>query len=178
MRHTPNPKKVTDVAEMADLYQNSIGGILTNYRGLTVAEMTQLRAKLREQNCELHVVKNTLFRRAMGDEVGAELDRQLNGPTAIAFIHDDVVGVAKALLEYLRNLRKPDVIVKGAYLGDRFFNPDEVVTISKIPPKPVVLGELVGLLQAPIGNLVTLIGASPSELTRTLQAQIDKQQAA
>lgn len=172
----PRPDKVKAVEEIQALYNASNAIILTDYRGLTVAEITALRRKLREAGGEYHIVKNTLFKRALGD-VPPALDELLNGPSAIAFAKEDPVAMTKTLLEFLRDLRKPDIKVKGGYLDGRVFTPQQVVDLSRLPPREVILGQVVGTIQAPLSNLVGTLNGILSEFARTLQALADKQQA-
>ena len=126
---------------------------------------------------EYHVVKNTLFRRALGSEITPALDAVLTGPTAIAFARQDAVATTKALLDFLRELRKPDVAVKAGYVDGRLYTPDQVVELSKIPPREVVLSQALGTIQAPLSNFVGTLNGVLSEFARTLQAVVDKRQA-
>jgi len=173
----PRADKVADVEQMRAFLANCQGAILTNYRGLTVAEISALRRKLRAVGGEYHVVKNTLFRRAMGAELTPELEHLLVGPTAIAFASGDMMSVTKELVAFLRDLRKPEVAIKGAFLDGRVLSPEDVLAISKLPPKEVILGQALGTLQAPLSNFVGTLHGVLSEFARTLQALADKRQA-
>lgn len=173
----PRPDKVETVAEMQALFAGSSGAILTEYRGLTVAEITALRSKLRATGGEYHVVKNTLFKRAVSDHLTPELEALLTGPTAIAFAKEDVVTMTKALLDFLRDLRRPDILVKGGFVDGRVYSPEQVTALSKIPPREVVLGQALGTLQAPLTNFVGTLNGILSEFARTLQALADRRQA-
>src|SRR4051812_22224210 len=115
----PRADKVETVGELSAAFERSKGAILTEYRGMTVAEISTLRNRLRPVGGEYHVVKNTLFKRAVGDSLTPELEGLLAGPTAVALAGEDVVGTAKALLDFLRELRKQDVKVKGGYVDGR-----------------------------------------------------------
>lgn len=165
------------VAHLKELFASAGGVLLTNYRGMTVAEITGLRKKLREFGCEYHVAKNTLVARALGD-AASQMSHLLTGPTAIAVLHDDIGGPTKAMLDYFRDLRKPDVTIKGAWFGGRVYDAEGVVALSKLPPKPVIQGQVAGTLQAPLTNFVGVLNGALSEFVRTLQALADKQQAA
>ncbi len=171
----PRPKKVAVVAELREALGHSKGVLLTNYRGLTVAEITSLRRKLREVGAEYHVTKNTLLVRAFG-EVPPGLEAYLQGPTAIAVCRNDPVPAAKVLLDSFRDLRKPDVTVKAGYVDGRVLDGDQVVALSKLPPRTVILGQAVGTIQAPLSNFVGTLSGVLSEFVRTLQAQVDKLQ--
>lgn len=171
------PDKVQTVAEMGQALDTCKGAILTNYRGLTVSEITSLRRKLRDTDGAFHVVKNTLFVRALGDRCTPEFEELLKGPTAIAFANVDPVPTAKALLDFLRELRKPEVSVKGGYVDGKLCTPEQVTALSKIPPRPVVLGQALGTLQAPLSNFAGTLHGVLSEFARTLQALADQRQA-
>lgn len=172
----PRPDKVETVADLKVVFDGSTGAILTEYRGMTVKEISALRGRLRTAGGEYHVVKNTLFKRALGDTLTPDLEQMLAGPTAIAFAGDDVVAAAKALLDYFRELRKPAIVVKGGYLDGRVYSPDQVTALSKIPPRQVVLGQTLGTIQAPLSNFAGTLHGVLSEFARTLQAQVDKRQ--
>lgn len=173
----PRADKVETVDEMQQVFNRASAAILTEYRGMTVSQITDLRGRLRKGGGEYHVVKNTLFRRAVGDSLTPELDNLLSGPTAIAFATEDAVVTTKALLDFLRELRNPAVVVKGGYIDGRVFTPEQVTALSKVPPREIVLGQTLGTLQAPLSNFVGLMNGALSEFVRTLQAYSDKQQA-
>ena len=161
---------------MAEAWSGAKGAVLTDYRGLTVSEISGLRRRLRDVGGEYHVVKNTLFRRAISDSLTPDLEALLVGPTAIAFASEDIVSTAKAVLDFLRELRKPEITVKGGYLDGRIYSPDQVTALSKIPPRPVVLGQTLGTIQAPLNNFAGTMSGILSEFARMLQALADKRQ--
>ena len=170
--------KVETIGELKGAFDSSKGAILTEYRGLTVKEINALRGRLRPSGARYHVVKNTLMRRALEDRLTPELDKLLSGPTAIAFAGEDVVGTAKALLDFLRELRKPEILVKGGYVEGRIYSSAQVTALSKVPPREVVLSQALGTLQAPLTNFAGTVGGVLSEIARTLQAAAEKRQAA
>jgi large subunit ribosomal protein L10 len=172
----PRADKVQNVSELQVIFQKSSAAFLTEYRGLTVAEISTLRGKLRKAGGKYHVVKNTLFRRALGDQLSPELNSLLKGPTAIAFAGDDPVSAAKTILDFVRDVRKPDVHVKGGYMDGKIFSADQVIALSKIPPRDVVLSQTVGTIQAPLSNFVGTMHGVLSEFARTLQALADQHQ--
>jgi large subunit ribosomal protein L10 len=172
----PRADKVEAVAEMQRALLKAKAAILTDYRGLTVAEITALRRKLGEVGGEYHVVKNTLFKRALGDRLTPEMEKLLVGPTAVAFALEDPVPMAKVLLDFLRDLRKPEIAVKGGILDGRTYTPEQVTSLSKLPPRQVVLGQALGTLQAPLSQLVGTLQGALSEFARTLQALCEKRQ--
>lgn len=171
----PNSQKIETVAELRDMFANSKGAILTEYRGLTVAEVTRLRRKLRELDAEYHIVKNTLFKRALGDALTPELEKLLVGPTAIAFTRSDFVAPSKAVIDFLREVRnKPEVVIKGGLMDGKIYSTDQVTAISKLPPKEQIVAELVGTLNGPVSNFVGTLDNIIGEFVRTIQAIADK----
>jgi large subunit ribosomal protein L10 len=172
----PRTDKVQTVAELETIFRQSAAAILTEYRGLTVAEITHLRNKLRESGGEYHVVKNTLFKKALGGELTPDLENLLSGPTAVAFAREDAVATAKVVLDFIRETKKPDIIVKGGYMSGKVFSPDQVIALSKIPPKPVVLSQAVGAIQGPLSGFAGTMNGVLGEFVRTLQALSDKMQ--
>ena len=173
----PRADKVRTVSELTDVFASSRGAVLTEYRGLSVSQISELRRRLRPDGGEYHVVKNTLFKRALGDKLNPELEQLLAGPTAIAFAREDIVSTTKSLLDYFRELRRTDIIVKGGYVDGTVYSPDQMTALSKIPPRPIVLSQAVGTLQAPLSNFVGTMHGVLSEFARTLQALADKKQA-
>lgn len=147
----------------ACLERSSIA-ILTDYRGeangLTVKQVTDLRGKLRDQNGEYRVVKNTLTKR-VAKELGVEgLDSFLEGPTAIAFGYDDPAAIAKAVLDY-SNDNKPTQLpaVKAAVLDGKVLGPDQLKAIASLPSREVLMAQLMGLILAPHRNLLGVVNA-------------------
>ena len=171
----PNAQKELIVSDLRDLAQGSKGAILTDYRGLTVAEVTRLRAKLRESNAEYHIVKNTLYKIALGKEtVSPELEKLLTGPTAILFAKNDVVAPTKAILDFLRDLKKPDIKVKGGYIDGKIYNVDQVTALSKLPSREQIIATLIGTLDGPAANFVGTLDNIIGSFVRTIQAIADK----
>jgi large subunit ribosomal protein L10 len=158
------------VAEIGALLEKSAGAILTDYRGLTVSEITELRKRLREQGAEYHVVKNTLFRRALNN--GEGLNPFLEGPTAVAFALEDPVGPAKVLVDFIREKRK--VAVKAGYIDGRVYTADQMTALSKLPSKQVLLGQAVGAIQSPMSGLVFTLQGVISKFVYTLQSIADQ----
>jgi large subunit ribosomal protein L10 len=163
-------EKERAVQEIGELLTRSKGAILTDYRGLTVSEITELRRRLREQKAEYHVVKNTLFRRAMSN--GEGLVPYLEGPTAVAFALDDPVGPAKVLLDFMREKRK--AALKAGFIDGRVYDLDQVTALSKLPSRPVLISQVVGAIQSPISGLVFTLQGVISNFVYTLQAIADK----
>lgn len=173
----PTAEKEQIVQELRQTIQQSKAAILTDYRGLSVADLTALRKKLRESDTEFHIVKNTLFKRAAEGLLPSEdLDPHLAGPTAIGFAKKDGVEAAKALLDYIKDHKT--MAVKAGVIDGRVYNPDQVTAISKLPSKEQMLSEIVGALDAPAANLVGVLDAIVADLVFTIQAIADQKAAA
>ena len=171
MSQIPTAEKEKVIEELTELVGRSSGAILTDYRGFTVAEITELRKRLREHGAEYHVVKNTLFRRAL--ENGEGLDPYLEGPTAIAFALQDPVAPAKALLDFMREKRKGTV--KAGYIDGVVYTEPQVGELSKLPPRDVLIAQVLGGIQAPISGFVSTLNSIIADFVFTLQAIVDKQ---
>jgi len=167
----PRPEKVAQVSAISELLDRSAGVILTDYRGLSVAEKADLTRRLREAKAEFHVVKNTLFRRAYEGR-GEDPAALLEGPTAVAFALEDPVRPAKILIDFIREKRKGTI--KGGVVDGRLFDMPAVTRLSELPPKDQLLGQLVGVLQGPMSGLVFSLQGVMGNLVRTLQAIHDQ----
>ncbi len=172
----PRADKVEVVSELQHVFDCSQAAIVTEYRGMTVAQISELRKRLRKVGGEYHVVKNTLMRRAVGDKLTPELEQLLSGPTAIAFALKDAVDTTKSLLDYFRELRNQDFVVKGGYVGGKIYSPAQVTALSKVPPRQLVLAQALGTIQAPLNNFAGTMNGILGEFARTLQAIANKPQ--
>jgi len=168
----PTAEKSRTIEQAKEWYAKSSGIVFTDYKGLKVKELQELRANLRSKGGEIHVLKNTLFRIAAGDDV-AKLPADLhNGTTAFTFVFENESEVAKALLDYAKTSKK--LVVKGAFFGGKAFTAPEVQTLSELPPKDVLISMVIGLIAAPISNLVGTIEALYADPIRTIGAVADK----
>jgi large subunit ribosomal protein L10 len=167
----PTAEKEQAIQALADLVGRSKGAILTDYRGFTVSEITELRKRLREHGAVYHVVKNTLFKRALED--GEGLAPYLEGPTAIAFALQDPVAPAKTVLDFMREKRKG--VVKAGFIEGQVYTEPQVSELSKLPSRDVMIAQVVGGIQAPLANFIGTLDGIIGEFVRTLQAIVDKQ---
>lgn len=174
-RAAARPEKVAQVEALEAWLRGAAAAILTDYRGLNVGELGQLRAKLREAGAEYRVVKNTLLQRAATALGIAGLDPYLEGPTAIAVSREDPVAPARALQEFIRQMRKLEV--KGALVEGRVMTADEVRSLADLPGKPQLRARLLGALQSPAAGLVGVLQGVPRSLVVALE-QIRKQKEA
>ena len=168
----PRPEKVAVVDEVRERFSASSGAILTEYRGLKVSEMADLRRALRAAGGEYRVYKNTLVRFAVADLGLAELDAMLTGPTAIAFVDGDAAAVAKALRDYSRT--NPNLIIKGGLLGGSILSPQGAGALADLPPRELLLARFAGGLAAPLQKMAGLLQALPRNLAYGLKALIDQ----
>ena len=168
----PRPAKVAVVDEVRQRLTSTNGVILTEYRGLTVGDLATLRRALREAGGEYKVYKNTLARLAVRDLGLLELEALLEGPTAMAFVRDDVVPVAKALRDYART--NPNLVVKGGVLGTRVLTAADAGAIADLPARDVLLARIAGGLAAPLQQFAGLLQALPRNLVYGLKALIDQ----
>jgi large subunit ribosomal protein L10 len=167
----PRPEKVAVVDEVKGRLQSSSAAILTEYRGLKVGELSTLRRSLRASGGDYKIYKNTLVRFAVKDLGLDELESLLVGPTAIAFVDGDAVGVAKALRDYART--NPNLIVKGGVLGESVLSAADAAALADIPPREVLLARFAGLLAAPLQQFAGLLQAVPRNFAYGLAALID-----
>ena len=167
----PRPEKVAVVAEVRDRLSSSSAALLTEYRGLKVAELARLRQAVREAGGEYKVYKNTLARLAVRDLGLVELEELLEGPTAIAFVDGDAVMVAKSLRDFART--SPNLVIKGGLLGSAMLSATDASALADVAPRDVILGQLAGALMAPLQQLAGLMAALPRNLAYGLQSLID-----
>jgi large subunit ribosomal protein L10 len=161
------------IEQTKEWYSKASGVVFTDYRGLKVKEIQALRADLRKKGAELHIVKNTLFRIAAGEEVSSSLPAELhNGTTAFAFVFDNEADVAKALLDYARTSKK--LVVKGGLFGGKSLTAQDVEALSQLPPRDVLIAQVIGAVAAPLTTLVGTIEALYADPIRVIGAVADK----
>src|SRR6202161_4753076 len=149
-------QKAVAIAEIATQIDESQAIFAVDYRGITVAQIAELRAKLRESDATFKVVKNSLTERA-ADQVGAEsLKDYLSGPTALTFVRGDVATAAKTVADYARATQL--LPFKGGLMEGATLDIDQIRTLSRLPSREVLYGQLVGVVASPIGGLVRSLG--------------------
>jgi large subunit ribosomal protein L10 len=167
------PEKVEQVELLTDKLRRARAAVLTDYRGLTVSQIQDLRGRLRAQAVEYRVVKNTLARRAAVEAGHDEFQELLKGPVAIAFGYEDISAPARLLGEFTRQTRLRLDIVGGLVEG-RVMGPDQVRQTADLPSREVLLAQLLGTLQSPVAQLVATIEAPVQQLVGLLEAYKDK----
>lgn len=169
----PKEYKIEKVNELAETLDRSKIAILTDFRGIKANAMTKLRRALREVGVEYRVVKNTITAFATEKVKKETIKPLLEGPTAIVFGYDDEVVPARTLAERVKadglTLR-----IKGAIMGDRFLDAQEVSRLSTIPPREILFAEFTGRLKAPVAGLMFALNSPLSGLVGMLHARINK----
>ncbi|HXW34219.1 MAG TPA: 50S ribosomal protein L10 [Acidimicrobiales bacterium] len=167
----PRPDKVAVVDEVRERLGSVDGAILTEYRGLTVAELAELRKALRAVGGDYKVYKNTLVRLAVTGSRHEPLRDLLTGPTAIAFVSGEITSVAKALRDYGRT--NPALVIKGGMLGDGVLSSGDLTALADLPSRDVLLAQIAGTLAGSLRQLAGLIQALPRDFAYGLKALID-----
>ena len=156
----PNAKvlseKQTIVADLTNKLQNAAAGVLVDYKGITVAEDTALRAELRKNNVEYAVVKNTLLRFAVNNCGMNELGELLNGTTSLAICHDDPVAPARVVNDFAKKI-DGRFEIKGGFMDGKAMPLNEVMALAEIPPLPVLQAQVLGTMLAPISGLACVL---------------------
>jgi len=166
------PEKVAAVAEIRERLTESDAAVLTEYRGLKVSELAELRGALRPAGTDFKIFKNTLARRAAEEAGLAELVPMLEGPTAIAFVKGDAVIAAKALRDFGRT--NTALVVKGGLLGTDVLAAADVTALADVAPREVLLARLAGGFQAPMVKAAGLFSAFTRNMAYGVKALIDQ----
>jgi large subunit ribosomal protein L10 len=166
------PEKVESVTDLHAKFARAISAVLTDFRGLTVQELTDLRQQLREASLELAVVKNTLARLAVKETPFERLSPYLKGPTSITFSYRDAVAPAKVLSAYVR--RQPKLAVRAGIFEGEVVPAEKIAQIAELPPRDVLLAQALAAMQGPLAGLVWTLQGVVSMLIGTLQAIHDK----
>ncbi|HVX20377.1 MAG TPA: 50S ribosomal protein L10 [Acidimicrobiales bacterium] len=168
----PRAEKVAVVDEVRERLQGSSASVVTEYRGLTVADLAELRRNLAAAGGDYKIFKNTLVRLAIAGSAHQPIQDLLTGPTGIAFVHGDVSAVAKALREFSRG--NPNLVVKGGLIDGDVLTSGQLGALADLPSRDVLLARFAGLLQAPLAQLAGLLQALPRDLAYGLSALLDQ----
>lgn len=170
------PEKEAMVAELKEKLDQARAAIITDYRGLNVAAMTELRRRMREQGLEYKVVKNTLTRFAARELGLDDLEPYLEGPTAIAFSYEDPVAPAKVIMGFAKEHKQLEI--KAGLLRGKVIRPEGVKELADLPPREILLAQVLGGLQAPIAGLANVLNGVPRSLVYALEAIRKQKEAA
>jgi large subunit ribosomal protein L10 len=166
-------KKAQIIDDLQQEFSDCSIGILTDYRGLSMSQMTALRRKLQESGGAYRVVKNTLARFAAERSGRPELAGAFEGPVAVALGRGEVTETARVVADYIRT-SDADLAIKAGFMADRILTAQEVNSIATLPSREVLLAKVVGGMQAPIWGLVNCLASPLRGLTGVLQARIEQ----
>ena len=165
-------KKVAIIDELHDKFLRSKVGILSDYRGLNVQQITDLRNKLRDVSVEFKVIKNTLARRASKDTQFESIIDRFVGPTSIVISYDDIAAPAKVLIPFAK--REPKLKITAGIIEGKAVSPEEIVTLAELPSREELLSRVLCGFQAPLTNLVGVLQGILRKFLYTLKALEEK----
>ncbi len=168
----PNTKKVERVAELKERIDRSDALLLTEYRGLTVTEITELRRSLAEGGTKFAVVKNTLMRRAVNDAGVAELEPMLEGPSAVAFVEGDPVAAAKSVVDAAKKF--PTLVLKGGFMDGKLLSAADAKALASLESREVMLSKIAGLMKSEMSKAAAMFVGAQSKFLGVLEAYKDK----
>ncbi len=163
----PTQEKVTAIEDLKTRLEGVNSVFLTEYRGLTVQQLSELRKQLRAVSAEYKVVKNRLARIAVSSSDLAAIAAHLTGPTGFIIARDEPVAVAKALQTFTRTV--PALAIKAGFVEGQMLGPDDMKALADLPPKPALRSQLVGAVQGPLAQLVGLLERVQSDLVYVLE---------
>ncbi|MFC1923797.1 50S ribosomal protein L10 [Chloroflexota bacterium] len=166
----PTEKKDENAKRIEGFLSDCTIAIVTDYRGMSVAEMSQLRTRLRDSKTEYHVVKNTLASLAAERSGKEELKSLLHDPSAIAFGYGEIREPAKVLVNFIRS-SKVSLSIKGGLLDKRVLSPEEVTTLSSLPSTEILMSQVLRQMQAPISSFLAVLSANLRGFMGVLQAR-------
>lgn len=173
-----NYKKVVDQAkaqsinELNEKFAKARGAVLTEYRGMTVSQITDLRTQLREKSVEFKVIKNTLAKIAAKDTQFEGIIDHFTGPNSIAFSYDNVLAPAKVMVPFAK--KDKNLKIKAGLVEGKAVDTDEITAMAYLPSKDVLLGKMLGALQAPVSNFAGVLGGILREFVYVLNAIKEK----
>jgi large subunit ribosomal protein L10 len=151
---------------LKDKLQKANGVIVTEYQGLNVGDINDLRSKLRKVSCEYHIIQNTLLHLASQNSDYTAIDDTLKGPTAVCFVYGDPVAPAKVIMDFKKDHDK--LKVKAGLIEKKVVNEKELKSLASLPSRQVLLSMLVSRMQAPVANLVYVLNAPLSKIVQVL----------
>ena len=169
----PTQEKMNLVEKLKDRIQRSTITFATDYSGISVNQMTELRRTMRAAGIEFTIVKNTLTYLAAEEAERPQVKDIVQGPTALAFGYDDPANAAKVVAEFAKGATGSTLTIRGAVLGDGPpIGPSEVNRLATLPPRPLMIATLIGQIQSPISRLVGALSGPLQNLDNVLQARI------
>jgi large subunit ribosomal protein L10 len=167
------PEKANIVQDIQGWIKTSPYVIVVDYTKMTVDQFSELRNRLAEVQGELHVVKNTFLRRALSNESRPDLEKYLQGQTAVAFGKADMSAAAKIIKNFKAEFEKP--VIRAGLLDTVELDAKGVLAIAELPPKPVLQAQLLGLLQTPATRLASILNIPATQLAQVIKAKTEKE---
>jgi large subunit ribosomal protein L10 len=164
----PSTQKIERVAELKEQIEDSAALLLTEYRGLSVSEITELRASLRDGGARFAVIKNTLMRRALEQTDAADLGSLVDGPSAVAFVTDDPVAAAKSVTTAAKKF--PALVLKGGFVEGRLLSADEAKALADLESREVMLSKLAGMMKSEMSRAAAAFQAGQARFLLLLEA--------
>ncbi|MGI8615800.1 MAG: 50S ribosomal protein L10 [Actinomycetota bacterium] len=164
----PSTHKIERVAALKEQIERSTALLLTEYRGLTVSEITELRKSLRDGGARFAVIKNTLMRRALEQTDAAELGSLFDGPSAVAFVQEDPVAAAKSVTAAAKKF--PALVLKGGFVEGRVLSADEAKSLADLESREVMLSKLAGLMKGEMSRAAAMFQATQARFLSLLEA--------
>ena len=168
----PTAQKATTIEQTKQKYDKAAGVLFTEYRGLKMHQLQDLRRQLKAKGGEFSVVKNTLFKIAAGDAAADLPEALTSGPTGIAFIYENEAECAKVLADFAKTNKA--LVIKGGYISGAVYDDKQVDALAKLPPKEVLIAQVIGAVAAPLTSLIGTIEAIYAQPIRTIYAVVDK----
>jgi large subunit ribosomal protein L10 len=168
----PNAGKIERVAKLKERLGASDAILLTEYRGLTVSEISDLRRSLAEGGASFAVVKNTLMRRAAEESSMADLESMLEGPTAVAFVEGDAVAAAKKVVEAIK--RFPALVLKGGFMDGRMLSATDARALADLESREVMLSKIAGLMKGEMSRAAGMFQSAQSRFVSLMEALREK----
>jgi large subunit ribosomal protein L10 len=164
----PSTQKIERVAELKEQIEGSAALLLTEYRGLTVSEITELRASLRDGGARFAVIKNTLMRRALEQTDAADLGPLVDGPSAVAFVREDPVAAAKSVTSAAK--RFPALVLKGGFVEGRVLSADEAKALADLESREAMLSRVAGMMKSEMSRAAAAFQAAQARFLSLLEA--------
>ena len=164
-----NPDKQIIIDELIERVNQSPFVLVVDYNGMTVPQFGELRNRLAENGAECHVAKNTHMKRAFNEAGLPDIGESMVGQTAFVTGESDVCGAAKAIKNFAKEFKMPEV--KGGVLDGEALNPEEITALADLPPREVLLGQLLGVINAPATKLLRTINEPGASLARVIKAK-------
>jgi len=172
----PKPKKTEIINAVGDKFAKAKGTYFTDYKGMNVDQMNELRGEFFEADIDYKIVKKTLTKRAAKEAGYNEIDGLIDGQMGIAFSYEDPVIPAKVISSFLKKNKLESPRITGCIFEGQYFGPERMPEIKNLPSRDELMGKLMGTLNAPLGNLVNILQSSLSNLVGALNALKDKKE--